>query len=43
MDAPVERVAIVTIDRHDARNALNMQVRRELVDAFETLEASDGV
>ena len=42
-DAPVERVTTVTIDRPDSRNALNMQVRRELIDAFETLEATDGV
>lgn len=42
-DEPGERVATVTIDRPDARNALNDRVRRELIDAFETLEAADEI
>lgn len=36
-------VATVTIDRPDARNALNAQVRRELKAAFDALEAADAV
>lgn len=34
----VEGVATVTIDRPDARNALNEAVREELIEAFEALE-----
>ena len=39
----VEHVATVTIDRPDARNALNEQVRRELKAAFDAVEAADSV
>ncbi|WP_331234347.1 enoyl-CoA hydratase/isomerase family protein [Natronorarus salvus] len=38
-----ERVATVTIDRPEARNALNGQVRAELMDAIGAAEADDGV
>ncbi|WP_435361853.1 enoyl-CoA hydratase/isomerase family protein [Haloarchaeobius sp. DFWS5] len=34
-------VATVTIDRPDARNAMNVQVRSELKDAFDAIEDSD--
>ena len=36
-----ERVATVTIDRPEKRNALNGQVRRELIAAFDALETDD--
>ncbi|WP_255171778.1 enoyl-CoA hydratase/isomerase family protein [Natrononativus amylolyticus] len=38
-----ERVATVAIDRPDARNAMNGQVRAELKDAIATAEADDDV
>ncbi|WP_136715673.1 enoyl-CoA hydratase/isomerase family protein [Halorientalis salina] len=38
-----DRVATVAIERPDARNALNEQVRRELKDALATAEADDEV
>ncbi|WP_435320408.1 enoyl-CoA hydratase/isomerase family protein [Haloarchaeobius sp. TZWSO28] len=38
-----DRVATVAIERPDARNALNEQVRTELKDAFDTAEADDDV
>src|SRR6056297_2205005 len=38
-----DRVATVAIERPDARNALNEQVRTELKDAFATAEADDAV
>ncbi len=37
------RVATVTIDRPEKRNALNAQVRRELLAALDALEADEGV
>jgi len=39
----VDRVAIVTINRPDKRNALNAAVRREIIDALDALRADDGV
>ena len=38
----VESVATVTISRPDARNALNAQVRAELKDVLDAIEASDS-
>lgn len=38
-----DRVATVTIDRPEKRNALNGQVRRELVEAFDALEDESGI
>ena len=38
-----EHVAWLTIDRPEKRNALNATVRRELVEAFDTLRGSDDV
>jgi len=38
-----DRVGIVTINRPEARNALNRAVRRELPAAIDALEADDGV
>ncbi|SFL45391.1 enoyl-CoA hydratase [Halogranum rubrum] len=38
-----DRVGTVSIERPDARNALNEQVRTELKDAFNTAEADDDV
>jgi enoyl-CoA hydratase len=39
----VEGVATVTLDRPDARNALNGQLRTELADVLDAVEASDDV
>jgi enoyl-CoA hydratase len=39
----VDGVATVTLDRPDARNALNAQVRRELKAALDAIEADDDV
>ncbi|HUE76344.1 MAG TPA: enoyl-CoA hydratase/isomerase family protein, partial [Longimicrobiales bacterium] len=36
-------IATITIDRPEKRNALNAEVRRELVGAFDALEAEDDV
>jgi enoyl-CoA hydratase len=38
-----ERVAVVTVNRPDKRNALNSAVRKELVTALDQLRASDDV
>jgi enoyl-CoA hydratase len=38
-----ERVAVVTVNRPEKRNALNSLVRRELLDALDRLETDDGV
>ncbi len=38
-----ERVATITVDRPEKRNALNGQVRRELMAALDALEADDAV
>lgn len=38
-----EGIATVTLNRPDARNALNAELRRALVSTFEDLEADDGV
>ena len=38
-----DHVATITIDRPDARNALNAQVRRELTAALEVVESDDAV
>jgi len=38
-----ERVATITIDRPEKRNALNGQVRREIVAALDALQADDAV
>lgn len=38
-----EGVATVTIDRPDARNALNAQVREELIDVFHAIADDDAV
>ena len=36
-------VGIVTIDRPERRNALNLQVKRDLVEHLEALASDDGV
>ena len=38
-----DRLATVTIDRPEKRNALSSQVRRELIEAFDRLEPDDAV
>jgi enoyl-CoA hydratase/carnithine racemase len=38
-----ERIARVTLNRPDARNALNVRMTDELLDAFERAKADDGV
>lgn len=40
---PAERVAVVTLDDPERRNALNSQMVGEIVDAFDRLEADDEV
>lgn len=41
-DGPLEGVALVTIDRPDALNALNLDLLEELVAVLETLDADEG-
>ena len=43
VDEPVEKSVTIGVDRPEARNALNDQVRRELIDAMERAEADDGI
>lgn len=38
-----ERVATITVDRPEKRNALNGQVRRELMEALDAIEPDDAV
>ncbi|KKK75618.1 hypothetical protein LCGC14_2871890, partial [marine sediment metagenome] len=38
-----ERVALVTLERPEKRNALSIELREELAGAFEQLAADDGV
>jgi enoyl-CoA hydratase len=42
-DEPVERAVTIRVNRPDARNALNDQVRGELIDAMRAAAADDGV
>lgn len=43
LERPAEGVALLRLDRPEARNALNMAVRAELAAHFEALGAEDGV
>lgn len=43
IDNPVKRTATITVNRPDARNALNTTVREEIADAFVTAEANDDI
>jgi enoyl-CoA hydratase len=42
LDGPVDRVALVTIDRPEVLNALDAETMRQLVDALERLDADDA-
>jgi enoyl-CoA hydratase len=41
-DGPIDRVAIVTIDRPEVLNALDAETMRQLVDALERLDSDDA-
>lgn len=43
LDRPTDGVALLTIHRPEVRNALNLELRRALADAFSALGADDSV